>query len=75
MGVITKTRKRDGSLIYFVDGKAKDGLKILLGHLINPQVCGLSYNEAVDMTLTEATAAIEAVGLSNQILAKAAKDG
>lgn len=73
MGVRPQKRRRDGKLVFYQDAKARDALKLLLGHLINPQICGLSYGEAVDMTLTEAIFTIEAVGISNDALAKATK--
>lgn len=74
MGVRFEKRKRDGKLVTYRDPKTRDALKTLLGHLINPQICGLSFDEAADMSLDEALFTIEAVGLSNDVLAKAMKN-
>ncbi len=73
MGVFAVNRKRDGKLVYYERGSSKNALKAILGHLINPQICGLGFNEAADMTLAEAEFAISAVQLSNQMLEKAAQ--
>lgn len=73
MGVRIERRKRDGKLVFYRDDKSRDALKTIFGHLINPQICGLSYDAAVDMSLEEALFTIEAVGLSNDVLAKAMK--
>lgn len=44
---------------------------MILGHLINPQLCGLSYTEVKKMTFAEATVIIGAVSKSNNEIAKA----
>jgi len=47
---------------------------VLIGHLINPQICGVSPSEVWQMNFTEAQRIIEAVSLSNQIISKASND-
>lgn len=42
----------------------------IIGHLINPQVCGISPSEVDKMSFSHAAYVIESVGLSNEIINK-----
>jgi hypothetical protein len=45
------------------------------GHLMNPQVCGLSFSEVRKLNMRQANIILESVGLSNKALEKAQKHG
>lgn len=67
------TRAIDGKLVAYYDPSAVERIPTLVGHLINPQVCGLSWSEVRRMNFRQADAVIGAVNLSNAAIKKASE--
>lgn len=66
-------RSRGGGLVQYYDPAAAERIPTLVGHLINPQVCGLAWSEVRRMNVRQADAVLGAVNLSNTAIAKAQK--
>lgn len=45
----------------------------VIGHLLNPEVCGQPFSEVSKMSLKQAYAVLEAVNKSNDAISKATK--
>lgn len=48
---------------------------MLIGHLINPQVCGMALSEVRMMNIADAHFVLDAVGMSAKVLEKARPKG
>lgn len=45
----------------------------VIGHLLNPEVCGQPFSEVLKMSISQAYAIIDVINKSNEAISKASK--
>lgn len=69
-GISYIERRSDGKMSRLVDPDAANRTKAPIGHLLNPLIAGQSLESVERMNFAKAEAVLEAVGISNTLIAK-----
>lgn len=72
-GVRYVQRVSDGRSTFFYNPAQAERVDVIIGHLINPQICGIMPSEVAAMNLHDGARIIDMVSKSNAEIAKQSK--